>query len=292
MFNTLLQVWFEDVAVARGPGAFRFRRSEFKVSGPVKDGWAWWTVFDPMAAPNLKEGVIALTPPGASAGCRIQVGRFKHAFGAEGLVPSGQLDAVERPMMNTRLRWSEVRDFGAQASSAWELVTFAAGVFDGVGQGALAAKRKAVVVRAAAGPVAGLTWGAAWRNDRPGPLGEPNGQAGVELGWTVKAAGRTCAVRGEAVEGKTVTGAAVDSRTWFATLVAEILPGSLEAVVRGDWLDPDAKQLKDRRAETTVGLNQYLAARKVKLQANYVVVKDENPAGRGDILRLNFQTTF
>lgn len=318
----LLQFWVQDdfsKGVAATP---RARRAEFRSTGALDQTVSWFLMVDAaqVKEDDVKVASVLTSPAGSktsaltSAGrksvlqdlgiiyaptrwpwdLQFQVGQFKVPFGMEGLQGSSRLDAIERALMFSVLKWGDVRDLGGMASADAGLLRIQAGVFSGEGQNrGDVTQNKNVNVRAVARVLPWLTMGAAYQGGRSGIDDALNEHEGAELSLFFDQLHVPMWLKGEFAQGVTgLIGKATAIRTGYATLLAKPTTW-LEVVARLDWLDPNVHRANDWRIQVTGGLNWHLGGSLDKrIQLNYVRNDEPTPKVQDDLLRANFQVSF
>jgi hypothetical protein len=225
---------------------------------------------------------------------RLTAGQFKPPFGMEGMGGNDVLDTLERSMMSWKLKWSEVRDLGAQAQARWGGLDAAAGVFNGEGwnvDGDLNRHRN-LNVRTTWRPVGFVTVGAAYQEGRTGINEDLNEHFGGELSLDLS---RVVPVKlkGEYAFGASgPRGAAAGVRTGYGTLLLGVVPQVVEFAVKYDWVDYDRRRAGDWLTEATFGINWKLAGDRAKLQLNYLREDEPSPKVKNDVFRAGFQTSY
>ncbi len=131
---------------------FLTRRMEIKLGGKIGRDLDWVLMFDPAKSTRLattkaagvvtdvevdqrsrmlQDAFVAYRPGG---GWTIEVGQKKVPFSKEGLHPTDNLEQTERSMLNTILRFGDVRELGLQVHKAVGDWTITGAVLNGVGE--------------------------------------------------------------------------------------------------------------------------------------------------------------
>ncbi len=296
-FSGLLQAWYLD-GDAVSPRSFRLRRAMLKVSGDLSGSAAWTLSVDPAKALKLSNSyatvgasqTVSETRPNQASlllqdaylsfrrpGLRVDVGQFRLPVGLEGSVlSSSKLETVERALLASTGKLTQVRDVGAAARVDLPLETdLTVGVFNGLGEGQNGTDSddaKAVAGRLGfRTPLTGLSVGVsgAWGGER----GET--EARRRLGADVALAHGPVKVRGEVIR---ATDGAVRRLGYYGLTAYRV--GRWEAVLRYDAWDPDRDgtgEVKEIR-DALIGGSYFFAESPVALKLNYVR-RDLGPSG-------------
>ncbi len=128
------------------------RRLEVRLSGKVGSQWDWYVMFDPAKSIRLntsKSGgaVTAVEVDQRSRmlqdafvsfrprdGWTVEIGQKKVPFSKEGLHSTDDLEQTERSMLNTALKFGDVRELGVQVHHSLGDWTITAAWLNGVGE--------------------------------------------------------------------------------------------------------------------------------------------------------------
>lgn len=313
----LAQGWFllERSNGATTTSTFRLRRAEISVKGeilPKHVGYALMidsakvrefgtvTVAGPPDAAGNPTTVTVRQPVSAVSALQdfyitflspyvdVSLGQFKIPVSWEGYNPSSKLLFPERAPV--AVQFGDKRDLGVRLAKTFPLWGYSAGVFNGAGLNNLDNNnQKDVALRLEAYPVKGLTIGALTYDS----IGYRQ-RGGTKDRWEgdLRYEGGPYLVQAEYLRARDVAKDKADPVsgqgfyvTAGYTLKKTPLPlhGDLQPIVRVGYLDTDTKKDADALLHYDVGLNYYLRAHEMKLQAAYQRQQFQSqPAGTPD----------
>lgn len=287
---------------------FRLRRAEISVKGeilPKKVGIQ--IMIDPAkvreATPTTLtdsggDTVVVPAPTGAlsilqdfyitflSKNVDVSVGQFKIPVSWEGYNSSAKIIMPERAIISTL--FGDKRDLGVRLAKTFKMWGYSAGIFNGQGLNNLDTNiQKDLALRLEVYPVegltiAGVTYNSVGVRDKAGTKDRFEGDVRYEHGpYLVQA--EYLRARDVAKDGAD----AVTAQGFYAAFGYMIknkdLGGDLQPVVRVGYVDPDTKVNvdpamggNDERWHYDVGVNYYLKAHEMKLQASYQRVQFES----------------
>lgn len=287
---------------------FRLRRAEISVKGeilPKKVGVQIMIdpakVREPTSTTLTDSGgdtVTVQAPTGAlsilqdfyitflSTYADVSVGQFKIPVSWEGYNSSSKIIMPERALISSL--FGDKRDLGVRIAKSWKKFGYSAGIFNGQGANNLDTNiQKDLALRLEAYPVegltiAGVTYNSVGVRDKAGTKDRFEADIRYEHGPILAQAEflRAADVRKDGDD-------AVNAQGFYAafgyTIKHKDLGGDLQPVVRVGYVDPDADknldptmQTDDERWHYDVGLNYYLKAHEMKLQASYQRVQFES----------------
>ncbi len=215
----------------------------------------------------------------------VSVGQFKIPVSWEGYNSSSKIIMPERALISSL--FGDKRDLGVRLAKSWKKWGYSAGIFNGQGANNLDTNiQKDLALRLEVYPVegltiAGVTYNSVGVRDKAGTKDRFEADVRYEHGPYL--------AQGEFIRAADVTkdGAdAVNAQGFYAafgyTIKNKDLGGDLQPVVRVGYVDPDADKNvdptmggNDERWHYDVGLNYYLKAHEMKLQASYQRIQFE-----------------
>lgn len=226
----------------------------------------------------------------------VSVGQFKIPVSWEGYNSSAKIIMPERAIISTL--YGDKRDLGMRIAKSWKKWGYSAGIFNGQGLNNLDTNvQKDVALRLEAYPVEGLTLAGVTYNsigirNRAGTKDRYEADVRYEHGPYLAQA--------EYIRARDITSDnadAVSAQGFYAafgyTIKNKDLGGDLQPVVRVGYVDPnvdadvDPATAKgaDERWHYDVGVNYYLKAHEMKLQASYQRVQfDTNKPNINEII--------
>lgn len=310
-FRGLLQAWYLD-GDAVSPRSFRLRRSMLKLSGDLSESATWTLSVDPAKSLKLRNSygmvgesrTVSETRPNQASlmlqdaylrfrrdGLRVDVGQFRLPVGLEGsLLSSSKLETVERALLSSAGKLTQVRDVGAAARIDLPLeLDLAIGVFNGLGEEQNGTDRddaKALAGRVGfRTPLTGLSVGVsgAWGGERG--EAEARRRAGADAAF----ARGPLNVRGEVFR---ATDAGIRRLGYYGLAAYRV--GRWEGVVRYDVWDPDRGGSGDgtELRDALIGGSYFFAGSPVALRLNYIR-RDADPGGGAtDLLLMELQASW
>jgi len=303
----LMQGWFLVNHAGDTSSTFRLRRAEISAKGeivPKKVGYAVMfdpakvrefntvTVTGPMGDVTIRQPTTAVSVlqdfyiTYLSSYADVSLGQFKIPVSWEGYNSSSKLLFPERALISSK--FGDARDLGVRITKTFKRWGYSAGIFNGEGLNRLDTNnQKDVALRLEVYPVEGLTLAAVTYDS----LGERD-LAGTKDRWEadVRYERGPLLVQAELIRGRDVpaTGDAIQGQGVYVaggyTLPGAVLGGSLQPVARIGYLDTNVDADDDQVLHYDVGVNYYLRAHEMKLQASYSRQQFEDDAANQFIL--------
>lgn len=232
----------------------------------------------------------------------VSVGQFKIPVSWEGYNSSSKIILPERALISSL--FGDKRDLGVRLAKSWKKWGYSAGVFNGQGANNLDTNiQKDLALRLEAYPVegltiAGVTYNSVGVRDKAGTKDRFEADVRYEHGPYLAQAEfiRAADVAKDGAD-------AVNAQGFYAafgyTIKTKDLGGDLQPVVRVGYVDPDADKNvdpamggNDERWHYDVGVNYYLKAHEMKLQASYQRVQFETRTPNVNELILAAQVNY
>ena len=308
--GVLMQGWFllERNGGKTTTSTFRLRRAEISAKGEILPKRVGFQImFDPAkvresTSTTLTDSggdtVVVNTPPAAISVLQdfyitflhdkidVSVGQFKIPVSWEGYNSSAKIIMPERALISSL--YGDKRDLGVRLAKTFPKWGYSAGIFNGQGLNNLDTNiQKDLALRLEAYPVegltiAGVTYDSVGVRDKAGTKDRQEADLRYEHGPYL--------LQAEYIRARDVKKDGADAITahgFYAaagyTIKDKRLCGDLQPVIRVGYVDPDVNSNldpamggDDERFHYDVGLNYYLKAHEMKLQASYERVQFES----------------
>lgn len=228
---------------------------------------------------------------------KFTLGQFKLPFSQENLSSDVNPDTINRSQVVEALvaRTKDVvgnqngRDTGFQASGQYNIVEYAAGVFNGAGiDTADTNEQKDYVERLVAHPIKELSVGGSFYQGSyfasAANTAADRKRAGVEFDCEIG----QVSVKGEYLDGRD---ALISKQGWYGYAGYFLLPKVLQAVVKYDAFDPNMSATNDDTTVCTYGVNWHLA-KWALVQVNYEQKREKPTEIKNDVVSGQFTFAF
>lgn len=287
------------------PGEGKFsgadlRRIRFSLNGDPVDKWRYAFQVEFANAPKALDASITYSP---FTNLCLTAGQFKIPFSRENLEPASRLVFIDRPQVvealaarNTDVIGNQYgRDIGVQLSGSLAerngtlLLEYAAGVFNGAGINTVDNNNaKDFCGRAVLHPLDGLQLGGSYYNgfDKWGTpsVSRARRRAGLEFSYEY----RSLNFSGEYIAG---TDGSVSRAGWYAQAGWFLVRRVLQVAARYDAFDSETALAGMTDVNYVFGAN-YFFAPAIKVQANYLVRREQKVRMKNDLFEMQLQLSI
>ena len=247
---------------------FRIRQARVILKGDILKNIDYKLQIDATQSPILLDAKIGVY---LSPYANLSLGQFKVPFSIENLISGSELDTINRS--NTVIKLCPARDIGTQGrdigltiSGKYSILEYTLGVFNGSGKNKKDTNDQLDIAgRLVLTPFRSFSIGLSHYNGRYNPeAGLPikkNNRTGVDI---IFLPGRF-SLKGEYIFASYDQ---IKRSGWYLQVGYNLIPKTLEAIVKHDYYDEDRAVREDQIVVTTLGIN-YFFSRKTKIQVNY-----------------------
>lgn len=296
---TQLELGIFQPAAGKNSGA-SLRRIRFSLSGELTKQWQYLFQADFASSPKALDAYVRFSP---FTFFNMAAGQFKIPFSRESLNSSSNLQFIDRPQVVEALcaRSTDVlgnqygRDIGIQLGGSitgqerTRLLDYAAGVFDGSGiNSSDNNSAKDFCGRVILHPLAGLDVGGSCNNgyDKWGSpaSNQRRTRLGLEFGYVYQSVD----LAGEYIAGYD---GPIKRDGWYVQTGWFLIRKVLQVAARYDAFDDNVSLEGMTTVNYVLGVNCFFTPT-VKLQANYIMVREENAQKNNDVVEMQLQFGF